>query len=216
MKAQGVITWDIEGQEFARSVGYIGDPRMVNSLAPEMGEVVDEYFTRFRNAGLRVGICVRPQQFTLSPDRKAATQSSIADPVKILIDKIRYAKERWGVTLAYIDSNTTDKDPNPMDAALMQKVATALPDVLLIPEHSNFRYYSFSAPFRELRQGYVSTPSAVHAAYPNAFTLIYTADGPLDLYHNSLAAAVKRGDSLMYRAWYADPQNEKVKSLVRR
>ena len=216
MKAQGVITWDIEGQEFARSVGYVGDPRMVNDLAPEMGEVVDEYFSRFRNAGLRVGICVRPQQFFRSPDRKTATQSIIQDPVKILVEKIRYAKERWGVTLAYIDSNTTGKDPNPMDAALMQKVATALPDVLLIPEHSNFRYYSFSAPFRELRQGYVSTPDAVHAAYPNAFTLIYTADGPLDLYHNSLAAAVKRGDSLMYRAWYADPQNEKVKSLVRR
>ena len=99
---------------------------------------------------------------------------------------------------------------------LAPDVAAAFPDVLLIPEHSNLRYHSFSAPFRELRQGYVSTPPAVHAAYPKAFTVIYTADGPLDMYHKLLQAAVTRGDDLMYRTWYADPQNEKVKSLMKR
>jgi hypothetical protein len=116
--------------------------------------------------------------------------------------------------MAYIDSNTNLKDSNPTDAAIIEKVARAFPDVLLIPEHSNLRYYSFSAPFREMRQGYVSTSDTVRIAYPSAFTVIYTADGPLDLYHKLLADAVKRGDSLMYRTWYRDPQNEKVKSLV--
>ncbi len=58
MNAQGAITWDIEGQQFRHATTYIGDPRMVDTLAPEMGEIADEYFARFRAAGLRTGICV--------------------------------------------------------------------------------------------------------------------------------------------------------------
>jgi hypothetical protein len=216
MNAQGLVTWDIEGQAYLHSVSYVCDPRMVNELAPEMAGIIDEYFAKIRNAGFRIGVCVKPQQVTVSPDRKSATQVAPEDPAQALIDKIGYAKKRWGITLAYIDSNTNLKDSNPTDAAIMQKVAAAFPDVLLIPEHSNLRYHSFSAPFRELRQGYVSTPPAVHAAYPKAFTVIYTADGPLDMYHKLLQAAVTRGDDLMYRTWYADPQNEKVKSLMKR
>jgi hypothetical protein len=216
MGAQGVITWDIEGQEYAHATSYIGDPRKMNEMAPEMAEIADEYFGRFRNAGLRVGICVRPQQLVVAPDRKSATQVTVDDPAQLLIDKIRYAKNRWGISLAYIDSNTNLKDPNPMPAAALQKVADAFPDVLLIPEHSNLQYYSFSAPFRALQQGYVSTPETARTTYPNALTIIYTADGPLDLYNKSLARAVKHGDVLLYRTWYADPQNEKVKLLLKR
>ena len=56
----------------------------------------------------------------------------------MMIDKIRYAKDRWGISFAYIDSNTvSEKDPNPVDATAMAKVAAAFPDVLLIPEYSN-------------------------------------------------------------------------------
>ena len=75
-------------------------------------------------------------------------------------------------------------------------------------------YDSFSAPYRELRLGFVSTPETARAAYPGAFTVINTADGPIDLYRKNLAASVKHGHVLMYRTWYADPQNEKLKSLV--
>lgn len=213
MNAQGAITWDIEGQKYANAVSYVGDPRMVNQLAPEITEAVDEYFQRFRNAGLRVGVTVRPQQFAISPDGRTAVQSVVPDPGQLLIDKIAYAKKRWGITIAYIDSNVNAKDANPMDPAVIQKVAAAFPDVLLVPEHSDLRYYAYSAPYKELRRGEVTTSADVRAVYPNAFSFIYTADGPLDLYHKSLVKAVQQGDSMMYRTWYADPQNEKVKSL---
>jgi hypothetical protein len=213
MNAQGAITWDIEGQQFPHGTTYIGDPRMIDALAPEMTGVVDEYFARFRAAGLRSGVTVRPQSLRLSPDHKTADQLTVADPTDLLIEKIAYAKKRWGVSLIYIDSNTNATDPNPLDVAIIRKVAAAFPDCLLIPEHSNIRYFAYSAPSVELRHGIVSTPDYVRDAYPQAFSVIYTADGPLDLDHDALKAAVKRGDSLMYRTWYPDPQNEKVKSI---
>jgi hypothetical protein len=215
MNAQGAITWDIEGQQYRHATTYIGDPRLVDTLAPEMGEIADEYFARFRAAGLRTGICVRPQQLQVAADKKSAGQTPIDDPTSLLIDKIAYAKKRWGITMVYIDSNVNGKDPNPLDVSIIQKVAEAFPDTLLIPEHYNLRYYAYSAPFAELRRGITTTTEAVRDVYPKAFSMIYTADGPLDLYHDGLKTAVKQGDGLMYRTWFPDPQNEKVKGIYR-
>jgi hypothetical protein len=189
---------------------------MVDTMAPEMKGVVDEYFERFHKAGLRVGICVRPQDFHLSADKTEAKQMPVADPTQLLLDKIAYAKKRWGVTIIYLDSNTNSTDPNPLDVSIVQKVASAYPDILIIPEHSNLRYYAYSAPYKELSKGLISTPNSVRDTYPNASSTIYTADGPLDLYRDGLTAAVKRGDMLMYRTWYTDPQNEKVKAIYKR
>lgn len=215
MDAQGAITWDIEGQEFRHATTYIGDPRLTDTLAPEMADVADEYFRRIHDAGFRTGICVRPQLLKLSADKKTAEQTSVADTASLLIEKIAYAKKRWGITLVYLDSNVNEEH-NPLDASIIQKVAAAFPDCLIIPEHSNLRYYAYSAPFGELRHGIVTTPETMREVYPKSFTLVYTADGPLDQYRDGLKAAVKRGDSLMYRTWFTDPQNEKVKAIYAR
>jgi len=215
MNAQGAITWDAEGEQYG-SANYVCDPRQVETFAPEMAGVIDEYFARFKAASLRTGVCVRPQEAKLASDNKDATQTPVSDPAALLISKIAYAKKRWGTTLIYIYSNSNNsKDPNPMDASIIQTVAEAFPDCLLIPERGTLRYYGFSAPSGELRQGMVSTPDTVREIYPQAFSLIYTADGPLDLYRTNLVAAVKHGDTMMYRTWYPDPQNSKVKSLYR-
>jgi hypothetical protein len=211
MNAQGAITWDIEGQEFNHATTYVGDPRMLDTLAPEMAEVADEYFARFRAANLRTGICIRPQVLRLSQDNKSAVQTPVSDPTAVLIEKIAYAKKRWGVTLIYLDSNVNGTDHNPLDASIIQKVAGAFPDCLIIPEHSNLRYYAYSAPFAELRRGITTTPEIMRGVYPRAFSMIYTADGAPDRYKDGLKMAVKHGDGLMYRTWFPDPQNEPVK-----
>jgi hypothetical protein len=216
MNAQGAITWDIEGQEFRHATTYIGDPRMVDMLAPEMADVIDEYFDRFRKAGLRTGVTVRPQLLRVTPDKKTASQTTVPDPTELLIDKIGYAKRRWGITLIYLDSNVNTTDPNPLDASIIEKVAAIFPDCLLIPEHSNLRYYAYSAPYGQLSGGVYSTADAVRAIYPKAFSAIYTADGMLDIYRDGLKTAVKRGDIMMYRTWFLDPQNQKVKDLYAR
>jgi hypothetical protein len=63
MNAQGVILWTIEGQETNINMGYIGDPRCIPLMAPEMDAVADQIFALYRNAGLKVGITLRAHTF---------------------------------------------------------------------------------------------------------------------------------------------------------
>ncbi len=211
MNAQGMVTWDVEGEQFPQPVTYIGDPRAIATLAPEMEGVADAYFKKFRDAGLKIGVCVRPQRLVIAPDRSGAQQQDASDPAQILIDKIRYAKNRWGATLFYLDSNGTPSSPT--DVQVVRRVAAAFPGILLIPEHKNLAYYSTSAPYNELRLGITSTPRQVRDVYPKAFEFIYVADGPIERQYSALRTAVQAGDSLMFRGWYPDPINEKVRSL---
>ncbi len=214
MNAQGMITWDMEGERFPHATTYIGDPRLAERLAPEMTGVLDDYFKRFTRAGLRVGLTIRPQLLKISPDGKTADQVDSNDPADVLIQKIAYAKKRWGATLFYIDSNG---DPSrPLDAFLIRRVAARFPDVLLIPEQKNIAYYAASSPYSELRSGYSSTSPLTRAIYKDAFSVINTADGPISKKTSALKTAVLRGDILMFRGWYDDPANRLVKEIVSR
>lgn len=67
MDAQGVIVWDIEGQEF-RGCVYVGDPRKLPAMARWMDEVADDFFRRFKDAGLRTGVCLRPMSLFRIPE----------------------------------------------------------------------------------------------------------------------------------------------------
>jgi len=217
MNAQGAITWDIEGQEYPHATSYIGDPRQLGTLAPEMEPLADAYFARFRRAGLKVGVCIRPQLLIKAADGSASQhdQVDMGQVTQTLIAKALYANKRWGCTLFYVDSNG---DPNvPYPASVFQNVAAALARrkmvVLLMPEHQSVRYYSVTAPYDELRGGVLGTPERVRRVYPGAFTVLSTSDGDLDGRHADLVAAVKRGDILLFRAWWDDPQNVKVKDI---
>ncbi len=62
VQPQGILIWDLEGQEFIQPTTYIGDPRVLSQgYAPEMDATADAIFALFRNAGLKVGITLRPQ-----------------------------------------------------------------------------------------------------------------------------------------------------------
>ena len=100
-----------------------------------------------------------------------------------------------------------------MPFSAIKRVAESYPDVLLIPEHKNAAYYSKSAPYTELRGGSSSTPSMVRDIYSRAFSVINTADGPIDKEYTHLQKAVQQGDILMFRAWYQDPANKKINLL---
>jgi hypothetical protein len=211
MNAQGMVTWDVEGEQYPQTTTYICDPAQFATLAPEMNGVIDKYFKKFTDAGLRVGVCVRPQQLVIPSGGGAPSQTDVADPTQILIDKIAYAYNRWGATIFYIDSNG---DPNwPMDAKFFANVAAKFPNVLLIPEHQNTQYYSVTAPYDELRQNATGTPQSVLDVYPSAFSVIYTPDGNFSANQSALQAAAKRGDIMMFRGWYPDPQNQNILKL---
>ena len=209
MGAQGMIAWDPEGQEFPHATSYLGDPR---SLPAEVEPIIDEFFQKFTAAGLRTGICIRPQLPVRAAYGGGVFQTEVPDPAANLIAKIAHAKKRWGATLYYVDSNG---DPNvPFDALIFKRVAEAHPDVLLMPEHENTQYYAYTAPYQSFAHfGTTSTPASVRSVYPGAFSVNYAADGPFEQKRAELVEAVRRGDILVFRGWFDDPNNAKIKSI---
>jgi PKD repeat protein len=215
MNSQGMIVWDVEGEEYPHAISYIGDPRLVPTLAPEIDPVIDQYFQKFKNAGLKVGCCARPQQLVVNGS--TATQNEVADPEALLSNKVSYAHSRWGTTIYYVDSNgSTD---SAMDAQIFHHLLDAFPDCLFVPEHENTAYYAFSAPFAELDLGDVDVPAEALMQYPNAFWCNYIApdhNPSMDLnpYVPALVQGVRRGDILLYRGWFDDqPLNGLIASI---
>ncbi len=198
--SQGMIVWDLEGEEFPHKTTYIGDPRLLAGLAPEQAAAADEFFRRFRDAGLRVGLTVRPQQLTFSSGGQPH-QKNVSDDGRLLLDKIDYARRRWGATLFYIDSNAGPLLP--MEASRLRDLARQRPDVLLIPEHHDLRYYSFSAPYASMQRGASTTGRLVRLFYPDAFQVLSIADSGRG--RAEIEAARANRDILLFPAWFAGP-----------
>lgn len=62
-KPQGIIIWDLEGEEFSHVFTYVGSPDKLSGVAPEMDAVADQVFQRFTDAGYKVGVTLRPSDF---------------------------------------------------------------------------------------------------------------------------------------------------------
>lgn len=217
--AQGMITWDPEGEEFLDSCFY-GDPRLTPVLAPEMefkgdGEMaaIDEYFEKFRRAGLKVGVCLRPQQIMMIDGKPAQGMADDQHAAQVLKDKLAYAKKRWSCTLFYIDSTVT-VTRNSLSPDVFKAVADMYPDVLLIPEHESMRYFAYSAPFNSyVHHKVTSTPAGARMVYPKAFSVIMAPDGDRPEDHDALVTAVRDGDILLFNGWYNNVGVTKIKKL---
>jgi hypothetical protein len=224
MNAQGVIVWDIEGQEFAHpESSYVGDPMLLFRIAPEMELFADEFFRMFVSHGLRTGICVRPQEIVFRPDGSFYQREYLfnAEAIFASLDrKIDYAKGRWNCSLFYIDSNFNAMNLGLYDVAIFKKLHEKYPDVLLIPEHENRRYFAYTAPYydfneREKWPGTRSLSIAHTRFYPKAFSVINTAHGDVNGRRSELLDAVKRGNILLYRTWWRSPEFDAVASIYR-
>jgi hypothetical protein len=209
VRAQGMIVWDLEGEEFPQRTSYIGDPRLMATLAPEMAPVADEFFRRFRDAGLRVGMTVRPQQLVI--DRPGQVrQTAVRESGDLLLKKIDYGRQRWGATLFYIDSNSRFHWPGELFS--FSRLARQRPDVLLIPEHHQPMYYSFCAPYAAIRQGGSATSAILRLLNPRAFQVLNVADAAER--EEDIAAAYRNGDVLLFPAWYWGRESNAVKSVT--
>ena len=224
LKAQGAITWDIEGEQYPQSTSYVCAPDEVAHASPEMETVVgdpaspyhgmkldDAYFKTMRDAALRVGVCVRPQHFQMNADGTAGQISLPDAQVSMeLIRKMGYAHKRWGVTLFYLDS-TVDANGAPLNASILRQAAEAFPDSLIIPEESTPRHYAYTAPFLSfLFHRDLGTNADIYNYYPNAFSanLINDVDAStLAKYRGQLTTSVRRGDILMVHADYWQANN---------
>jgi hypothetical protein len=216
--AQGMITWDPEGEEFIGAC-YYGDPLLVPILAPEMEfknngakSVIDEYFGKFRAAGLKVGVCIRPQQIAMVEGKPVHQAAEDENAVQILGERIAYAKQRWGCTLFYVDSTATVSGA--LNPDVFKAVADANPDVLLIPENESMRYFAYSAPLNSyMHHRITSTPVGARMVYPKAFSVLMAPEGDRPEDHDALVTAVRHGDILLFNGWYNGVETAKIKKL---
>jgi hypothetical protein len=216
--AQGMITWDPEGEEFPGAC-YYGDPRLVPTFAPEMEfkndagkSVIDEYFEKFRAAGLKTGVCIRPQDVAIIDGKPVHQAANDEQAVRILREKIAYAKQRWGCTLFYVDS--TASVSGAINPDVFKKLADAYPDILLIPENESMRYFAYSAPLNSYQHHKItSTPVGARMVYPKAFSVLMAADGDRPEHHDALVNAVRSGDILLFNGWYEGAEAGKIKKL---
>jgi hypothetical protein len=220
MNSQGIITWDIEGEQYPMDTSYVCSPDQIAAVAPEMeapvldsnsayyGQKLDDaYFKTMTSAGLKVGVCLRPQAFTLAANGTANQihLGSNAAIIANLEDKARFSNSRWGVTIFYVDS-TVDTNGGTLDPAIFQQLITDLPDFLFIPEESTPRYYAYTAPFYSfIFHTDLGTNASVYRYYPNAFGANLVNDvstSTLAAYQTQLTQSVSRGDILMGHSDY--------------
>ena len=220
LHAQAVITWDIEGEEYPQSTSYVCSPDQIATVAPEMESTItdktsayygqkldDAYFKAMTSAGLRVGVCIRPQVFTLGANGTASQISLSTDAAIIanLENKARFANTRWGVTMLYVDS-VVDVNGGTLDPAIFEQVSKDLPSFLFMPEEFTTRYYAYTAPFYSfIFHTTTGTAASVREVYPKAFGANLVNDvnaATLATYTPQLTAAVENGDILMGHADY--------------
>jgi len=221
---QGMICWDIEGEQMPHAITYLGDPRVLPMEAPEMDAAADDFFKKFRDAGLKTGVCIRPSR--VIPDGEGGWKHrQVRDCVAEMSDKIAYAKKRWGCTIFYMDTNVTwpyhenindmtngmwQGDSTMVSSADMVRLCKLHPDVLIYPEYARFGYYSVCSHYTEVG----STGDDVHAFYPRAFS-VARPKGYGDYLSNwdALRTGVLRGDIHSFPCWYGDPLNIDVKRM---
>ncbi len=208
--AQGVIVWDLEGEQFPHKTSFIGDPRALDRLAPEMAAAADEFFARLRDAGLRVGVTIRPQ--TLTFDQFDLPNQSVAlNLEKNLLEKIDCARQHWGATLFYVDSNSGLWRPD--ELWQLRRVAAQRPDVLLIPEHHGLPYAAFSAPYVSLRKNAAPTAGKwARKFFPGAFQALDISDCADNW--AAITTAQSNGDILLFRAWVWSPECDLLETLA--
>jgi HEAT repeat protein len=225
MDAQGVIVWDLEGEENPHMVSYLGDPRALRDAAPEMDALADEVFKRFKDAGLRGGVTLRPTEvFRREPGKSGSFwHRDVKDPVQLMADKIAYAKKRWGCTIFYLDSNVfgdgfdTKLPPNHgvpfvMPSSMLAELLRRHPDVLIIPEWSNGEDHRYAAPYSSPNLRQMCSSPDLHAVWPSAFRVVAVATGLMRDHWSNFLYGAGHGDILLFPCWYAAEENALVKA----
>jgi hypothetical protein len=205
--AQGVLLWDLEGNTFPHPVTYIGDPRLIRLLNPQMEMVIDKAIKILKNAGLRVGMTIRPSHVVFSKEKGTAVHSHGAakDPFLELDGKVAYAKKRWECTMFYVDTNFFWRQygpeqkwqPGPIAPDVWQRLIAKYPDTLFIPEIADPADYRAAASYGEADMGDFGTPELIRAIWPNSFRVIAIEDADPFVNFDRFVACVRSKNVLM-------------------
>lgn len=140
VQPQGLLIWDLEGEEFTQATTYVGDPRVLSQgYAPEMDATADQLFALFKTAGYKVGITLRPQQLQWGTQLPSTCKYNIDNDFKdYYINVNNPFGQRFfacydpnGVNWALIPTGNGGQtfyqstQPNSVTALLMSKVAYA-------------------------------------------------------------------------------------------
>ncbi len=241
LNAQGVITWDIEGEEYPQTTSYVCSPDLIATLSPEMEQTVsssnfsayngmkldDAYFKIITNAGIRAGVCLRPNILSIS--NGVATQgyaTSDAQIISTIESKAKFANSRWNATIFYVDSSVYSNG-GVLNPSIWQQVSTDLPTFMFSPEvqkgQVNIRNYAYTAQLfnfinnQDLGTSYDST-FPVWQVYPEAFGLNIVNDVNPSLLNNSttqLIKGVENGDILITHADFAQANNPAIVAIYK-
>jgi ferric-dicitrate binding protein FerR (iron transport regulator) len=204
--AQGLVFWDIEGLEAA--IGYVGDPRQLPVLAPEMDSIADHLMERVRQAGFAVGVAIRLDEVDCGHGTMVAKLRPARNPAVLVQERIAYAMKRWGATLFPLLGTGTEH----MDVATVcRHVHAAYPIVLLIPTAAIGDADRWSAPWIQPDQleahGVAANPAG------SMSVIAPLEDEYLMQHHDALVQAVAHGDVLTVRAWYLTPGHRLVHDI---
>jgi hypothetical protein len=166
---QGLILWDGEGRD-GTGGGYHGDPRRA-LLADEALPALDAAFARVRARGLEPGVLVATDLEGLA---------GCAD----LVDRLAWARERWGIGLAAINNLPAGLD--------LRLVAAAVPQVRLITVEGHPMARDAGYAYRDRADGAAPDRTAI---------LVHGDDAPA-----ALAAALAGGAMVLLPAWYQSPE----------
>lgn len=205
VNAQGMITWDIEGQEYPHPYSYLGDPRRIPR---EIDTLADLYFKKFKDSGFKTGICVRPDSLNYTDGW--ARHYVPYNIYKLMVEKIDYAYKRWGCTLFYVDSNIgggqmagTDNTTgygSKISADVFKSLMKRFPDCLIVPEHWNEDYLTVTAPLNKHNGTHI---------LKSGFQILDLSDTKWN--DTQIQESVKQGNIMMGRVWYNSPELTVIK-----
>lgn len=210
------VLWEINAQEMwvqnleghRDTDHYLGAPETKTPFTPYAGA----FFKRFRDAGLKVGCCIR---------HDSTTGEQTPNALDKLFRKINFARyeSKWGCKIFYFDSNGPHQYA-PLPADYFHWLRRAFPDCLFVPEHGGPDYHQWTARYRELRPeggGFTGTPADIRQACPGAFSVLNVSVEPQILEANEadLVASVKRGDVLAVNSWWSNATTRLVGEIAR-
>jgi|GEM_PF-3606177 ferric-dicitrate binding protein FerR (iron transport regulator) len=193
--AQALVFWDLEGME--SPLGYVGDPRQLATLAPEMDAIADGLIERVRSAGIAVGVAIRLDEVIRARPGGALSLSPAHAPALLAQQRMHYAHKRWGATIFPLLGAPREG----MDiATICRRLHADSPQALIIPTAAHGEADRWSAPWIQPEQlaSHLGSPHR-----PGSMAVIAPLDDAYMAAHrDELIHAVEAGDVLTLRAWY--------------
>jgi hypothetical protein len=235
LNAQGVIIWDIEGTDLSISypgdprqlpvlapeMDAVADEFLAKYTAAglRVGLTIrpQQFFSgsKLPSTGTNGQVFVSMsaplghQTFVWTNgvwSQQPVQQQVIADYGSLMLQKIAYARARWGATIFYLDSY---ENIPPYYCYALTNLYQANPDILMLPEAHSAGYFSVTAPYLTPKNDGYMTPQVALLCYSNAFSVVRISQ-PYTNYSQTLSS-VEQGNILLLDTYYTNGTTAIVK-----